>query len=190
MIPEKIRTSEPEWNEESVLAESKRNPKAFDVIYTRYYKRIFVFIHHRVGDKQTSADITQQVFLNALVNLGKYQFRGLPFSSWLFRIAINECNRYFRNSKRMRLVVIEEASMIQLYEELIADNTKEELYQRLPDILQKLQPAELQFIELRYFEERPFKEIGDIFEITETHAKVKTYRVIDKIKKIFLRNEI
>jgi RNA polymerase sigma-70 factor (ECF subfamily) len=40
-------------------------------------------------------------------------------------------------------------------------------------------------LELRFFEERPFSEVADILGITENNAKVKTYRVIDKLRIIF-----
>ncbi|MEO1099557.1 MAG: sigma factor-like helix-turn-helix DNA-binding protein [Bacteroidota bacterium] len=42
----------------------------------------------------------------------------------------------------------------------------------------------MQLIELRFFEELSFKEIGYLLGLTEVNAKVKTYRVIDKLKKI------
>ena len=47
-----------------------------------------------------------------------------------------------------------------------------------------LSSADYLIIEMRYFEERPFKEIAEILEITETNAKVKTYRALDKLKKV------
>jgi len=43
-------------------------------------------------------------------------------------------------------------------------------------------------IELRIFESRPFKEIGEILSITENNAKVRFYRIIDKLKKIYQEN--
>jgi RNA polymerase sigma-70 factor (ECF subfamily) len=50
--------------------------------------------------------------------------------------------------------------------------------------IQSLNQDELQFIEMRFFEDRSFKEIGMILNITENNAKVKTYRILDKIRKI------
>ena len=49
---------------------------------------------------------------------------------------------------------------------------------------QELPEDELQLIEMRFFEKRSFKEIGEILEITENNAKVKTYRILEKLKKI------
>ena len=181
-----ISTSERDSNEEDVLTRSRTDPEAFKSIYTKYFKKIFLFVLHRVGEKQISADITQQVFLKALMGLSKFQFKGLPFSAWLYRIAINECNDFFCKTKKSRLVVLEEAKVEHLFEELTSDNTQEELERKLPLILQRLKVDELQVIEFRFFEGKPFKEIAEILSITETYAKVKTYRTLEKMKKLFL----
>ncbi|MGZ4055195.1 MAG: RNA polymerase sigma factor, partial [Bacteroidia bacterium] len=51
-------------------------------------------------------------------------------------------------------------------------------------IAEQLPEDELQMIEMRFFEKRSFKEIGEILEITENNAKVKTYRILEKLKKM------
>src|SRR5579859_15710 len=91
-----IITSEEVDDELGLLKQSVSDPEAFRSIYEKYFKKIFAFVFHRVGDKMTTADITQQVFIKAWMGLSKFQFRGVPFSSWLYRIAINECNDLFR----------------------------------------------------------------------------------------------
>lgn len=175
-------TTEMEW-----VRQSAENPAAFKPLYERYFKKVFLFVLHRVGDRDTAGDLTQQVFLSALNHIGRYQFRGLPFSAWLFRIAVNQCNDYFRKAKRSRTVVIDEVPLENLYEELTADQTLDEWQRMLPTILEQLPPDELQVIELRFFENRPFKEVADILGITETYAKVRTYRILDRMKKLFLK---
>lgn len=172
--------------EQEVIREAKNNPEAFRSIYERYYKPIFLFILHRIGEKDQSADITSQVFLKALINIGRFNFRGLPFSSWLYRIAVNECNDHFRKNKRSRMVVLEDAHVQNLYDEMFGDNLQDELREKLPAILGELKADELQIIELRFLESRPFREVAEILNITETYAKVRTYRILDKMKKLFL----
>jgi RNA polymerase sigma-70 factor (ECF subfamily) len=105
----------------------------------------------------------------------------------LFRIAINQCNEFFRKTKRSRTVVLEDSMIENLFAELTADQTLEEWENKLPVILEKLEQDELYMIELRFFEERPFKEIADILGITENNAKVRTYRILEKMKKLFLQ---
>jgi RNA polymerase sigma-70 factor (ECF subfamily) len=172
--------------EETLIVNAKSDPQAFKPLYEKYFKRTFLFVLHRVGDKSSSADITSQVFLKALLNIEKFNFRGVPFCAWLFRIALNECNDYFRKNSRHRIVTIEDEMVGNLYEELFDDNREEDLRERLPFILQRLSVEELQIIELRFFEQRPFKEVADITCITENYAKVKVYRILEKMRKLFL----
>lgn len=176
--------------EEQLIREAQLDPNAFRPLYSSYYKPIFRFVLHRIGDKDLTADVTSQVFLKAMLNINKFSFRGLPFSAWLYRIAINECNDFFRKNKRERLVVLEEASVDQLYEEMFGDEALEELKARLPAILEKLAPDELQVIELRFLENRAFREVGEILGITETYAKVKTYRILAKMKSFFIKKTV
>ncbi|WP_276369268.1 sigma-70 family RNA polymerase sigma factor [Chryseolinea sp. H1M3-3] len=189
MIQQKDNRQEESHAEDFLIKRSQADPEAFRPLYQKYFKRIFLFVLHRVGDKSLSADITSQVFLKALLHIKRFTFRGLPFSAWLFRIALNECNDYFRKNNRYRLVTIEDVSVQHLYEELTNDSHLDDLHERLPDILQKLTQEELQIIELRFFEQRPFKEVADIIGITETYAKVKVYRILEKMKKLFLKKK-
>jgi RNA polymerase sigma-70 factor (ECF subfamily) len=171
--------------DEALILKAKADARDFRALYEKYYKSIFLFVLHRTSDKELSADITSQVFLKALLALGKYESRGLPFSSWLYRIAINECNSFFRKNKAVRTVLLEDHHADRVYEEMFGENTADELRRSLPGILQKLRPGELQIIELRFLEGRAFKEVAQILNISETHAKVKTYRILDKMKKLF-----
>lgn len=187
MLRENVQNKDQIQDEESIILKSQADPEAFRPLYEKYFKRIFLFVHHRIGEKAITADITSQVFLKSLININKFSFRGLPFSAWLFRIALNECNDFFRKNNRHRLVTMEEGMVDHLYDELTAETRLEDLRQRLPEILQKLSVNELQIIELRFFEQRPFKEVADILGITETYAKVKVYRILEKMKKLFLK---
>ncbi|MBL7856120.1 MAG: sigma-70 family RNA polymerase sigma factor [Cyclobacteriaceae bacterium] len=171
--------------EEEVIRRAQTNPKDFRFLYEKYFKPIFLFVLHRVGDKDLAGDLTSQVFLKAMVNLAKYQFRGFPFSAWLYRIAVNECNDFFRRNKRARLVVLTDESVETLYEEMFGHDLTEELKVKLPVILQMLKPDELQLIELRFLEGKAFKEVSEILDISENYAKVRTYRILDKMRKLF-----
>jgi RNA polymerase sigma-70 factor (ECF subfamily) len=172
--------------EEWLLVQAvQKNPARFSSLYTRYYERIFRFAYQRTADEEISADLSSQTFLKAYENIGKYKHRGVPFSAWLYTIALNEVNQYFRKTNKNRVVTIEENYVNNIKYEL--DN-KEELeinIAMLGKVIQMLKPDELILIELRYFEERPFKEVGDILGITETNAKVKVHRLIQKMKELF-----
>lgn len=165
------------------IIRAQEDPACFGILYERYYKQVFLFLYRRTDDEALTADLTSQVFLKAMTYLPKYEFKGLPFSAWLFRIAVNELNMFFRNHKNKRTVSIEDESLLKLSEAL-DDEEKEEKIKVLLKGIQGLALVELQYIELRFFEDRSFKEIGAILNITENNAKVRTYRILDKIKKM------
>ncbi len=162
---------------------AKADPGRFNVLYEKYYKSIFIFIHRRTNDEDLTADVTSQVFLKALINIKKYEYKGVPFSAWLFRIALNELNMYFRKNDKSRVVSIEQTSIGQIIQEVQEEDTTYEKQQMLL-ALKQLGMEDIQIIELRFFEKRPFAEVAVIVGITESNAKVRVYRILEKLKKL------
>jgi RNA polymerase sigma-70 factor (ECF subfamily) len=162
---------------------ARENPQAFNVLYEKYFKSIYVFIYRRTLNEELAADITSQVFLRALINIKKYEFKGLPFSSWLFRIAFNEINMHFRKHKTDRTVSIEQSGVHQLIQETETGENTESI-QLMTKAIQKLESEDIYLIELRFFEQRSFAEVAEIVGITENNAKVKVYRILDKLKRL------
>ncbi|MFN6946958.1 MAG: RNA polymerase sigma factor [Cytophagaceae bacterium] len=186
MSREQSEISEEIISELKIIAKAKSDPKHFAPLYERYYEAIFLFIHKRTQNTDISADLTSQVFYKALKNISQFKFMGHPFSSWLYRIAINELNEAFRKQKIQRTVSLEvhgkENLSIDLGFDLLEEN---ENFLILKKCIHALKDEEIQILELRYFEEKSFKEIGYVLDITENNAKVKTYRIIDKLKGFF-----
>jgi RNA polymerase sigma-70 factor (ECF subfamily) len=176
------KTTEEIEAERALVKKAQEDPLCFAPLYERYYKPIFIFVHRRTDNEDLSADLTSQVFMKALSFLHTYQHKGLPFSAWLFRIAFNEVNMYFRKHKNSRSVCMDDHQVVRIAEEM-GDGDLEEKIDRILQALQTLSMEELPYIELRFFEERSFKEIAMMMNITENNAKVKTYRIIDKLKK-------
>lgn len=166
------------------IRRAQRDPESFGPLYKKYHEQIFRYIYQRMDDEETAFDVTSQVFLKALNNLPKYEYRGVPFSSWLYRIAKSELYQSFRDKKAQRTVNIESYQLFELMEDFDEDN-KEENKKRLFHCLKLLKEKDMQLIEMRYFERRSFKEIGEILEITENNAKVKAFRSIEKLKQLF-----
>ena len=168
-----------EWQE---IQAAQRDPAQFRPLYIRYYDPIFRYIFRRTADETATADLCSQVFLRAMQNLNDYEYRGVPFSAWLYRIAGNEVAQYYRTVKRNRVVSAPEETMPELAEEM--EITSELNWTEvLPGLLDTLAENDLRLIELRFFEQRPFKEVADIMDITESNAKVKTYRILQRLKR-------
>jgi len=177
-------------NEQKAIEDAKANPAKFEALYNRYYEPILQFVYKRVEGKDAAFDITSQVFLTAMVNIQNYKFMGLPFSSWLYRIALNEINQLYRADKIKRSIKVDEEELRYAMDELKAGEEAETRYQQLAEALAELPEEELQLVELRFFEKRAFREIGEILNITENNSKVKLYRIIDKMKKILTTSKI
>ena len=171
-----------------LIEEAKTNPAKFEALYERYKEEIFRFIYQRIDDEDSAFDITQQVFLKAMENLPRYQFKGVPFGAWLYQIAKNELNLLFRKNKAQRTINIDDVDLRNIITEIQEDDY-EPYYNRLADAIASLDEDALQLIEMRYFEKRPFQEIADILDITENNAKMKTYRVLEKLKITITNNK-
>lgn len=171
-------------SENDIVEAAKKDPKQFEALYKKYYEQIFRYIHQRMDDKEMAFDITSQVFLKAMINLPKYKYKGVPFSSWLYRIAMSEVYQSFKDKKSTRTVNVDTSNVEDIIEEVEEDNTGE-MREALIEVIGDLPEVELQIIEMRYFEKRSYREIGDILGMTENNAKVKAYRILEKLKKSF-----
>src|ERR1700756_4153539 len=68
---------------------AQQDPSRFAELYENNFHRVYAFVARRVQNRAEAEDITAEVFQQALVNLGRFQWRGVPFASWLLRIAAN-----------------------------------------------------------------------------------------------------
>lgn len=167
-----------------IIQLAKNDPRHFGPLYKKYYQQIYRYIQQRLDDPDLACDITSQVFVKALTNIHKFEFRGVPFSSWLYRIAKSELYQSFRDRK-----VEMNSYNIHFHFETRDDDFEDENHQHqktlLLQALSSLKKHELNLIELRFFEKRSFKEIGEIQNITENNAKVKTFRALEKLRTLF-----
>ncbi len=171
-------------SEEQVLKNAIKNPQEFAPIYDKYYLQIFKYTIQRVNNESTASEIVSDVFAKAIYNLPKYKFRGYPFSAWLYRVASNEIANRHRKNKCTRTVNI----TIESLPDFEAEESSEEdilSMKKMKLSLKLLKAKDIEFIELRFFEKRSFKEIGEILEISTDNARVKTHRALVKLREIF-----
>jgi RNA polymerase sigma-70 factor (ECF subfamily) len=171
-------------HEYAILERARRNPKAFGELYEKYFDRIFNFIYRQTDDEELTDDLCSQTFLSVLKNIGRYEFRGVPFSAWLYKIASNEVNKHYRKKKNDKVFSIEEVRVRELFEQA-NDGWDEETMEQLLRYFKELPTDMLQVLELRFFEDKDFKEIAFILDITESGAKMRTYRALDRLRKNF-----
>jgi RNA polymerase sigma-70 factor (ECF subfamily) len=173
-------------NEEelNLIQLAQKDPQHFGFIYQKYHEPIFRYIYNRLNDEEQAFDITSQVFMKALHRINTFEYRGIPFSSWLYRIAKSELYQSFRDKKNICTVNLDSFELTEIIDEMEEDYS-EENKKKLVLALTRLKQIDVQLIELRFFEKRTFKEIGEILEITENNAKVKAFRALEKLKQLF-----
>ncbi len=175
-------------SEYKLVQAAKEDKKKFRPLYDNYYEIVFRFIYQRTGNETITTDIVSEVFYKALENINRYEFRGLPFSSWLLRIAHNETIKHYRKISKARVVKLETKHLQNLTSEE-NENNLEELKPLLLKALKELKIGDLQLIEMRFFEGRPFKEMAEILNKKESAVKMKVYRILEKLKFYFKQNK-
>ncbi|MCX6182907.1 MAG: sigma-70 family RNA polymerase sigma factor [Bacteroidetes bacterium] len=167
--------------ERDLVAQAIEDPRHFEKLYGRYFLPIFKYIFNRIRMEHETAEITSDVFAKALVNIKKYKYKEVPFVSWLYGIARNEMLQHFRKQKIQNTVFVEEDKLRHFTEEIDSVN-KEELFEKMKKALEELAPEELELVEMKFFQQLSHKEIAAILNISEENARVKTFRVIKKLK--------
>ena len=182
----KVKSKKELLAELAVITAAQKDPRKFGLLYTRYHHDIFLFVFKRIGEENTTVDVVSQVFLKALQAISKYTYQGVPFSSWLYRIALNEVNLHYRKSKKNRVVSIDDEKFNTLAND--ADEPSQFIDMlnsgTLVKIMDQLDEHEILLLELRYFEGRPFREVAEITGLTETNTKVKVHRLLKKMKNL------
>ena len=178
MTEEEIR------KEYAIVDGAKNDPNKFGALYEKYFDRIFNFIYTQTDDEDLTADLCSQTFLIALDNVGKYEFRGVPISAWFYRIASNEVNKHFRKTKSQKIYSLDEVHLRLVFERGDEEYSEETLA-KLIDFMKGLSAEMLEVLQLRFFEEKDFKEVAFILDISESSAKMRTYRALDQLRKKF-----
>jgi RNA polymerase sigma-70 factor (ECF subfamily) len=181
--------------ERQLLQRIKEDPKYFGIFFDEYYKPIFNYIFRRVADYDISRDITAETFLKAFLNVQSFVWKEISISSWIYRIATNEINYFFRRQRNKPV------SLDYLLQNDNFDNFDREEYQSEKDKLEKELELHSEFVKvrmslteldikyqevlsLRYFEKKSLKEIAEILDKKEGTIKSLLSRGTEKLKKL------
>jgi RNA polymerase sigma-70 factor (ECF subfamily) len=89
-----------EVDDRSLVEAAQADPARFLELYDRHFHRVYAYALRRTGNRPDAEDVTAEVFHRALVNLPAYEWRGIPFVAWLYRIAAHELSDRRRNAAR------------------------------------------------------------------------------------------
>ncbi len=79
---------------------AQKDPSRFAELYEENFERVYAFVVRRVRDRHDAQDVTSEVFQQALANLPRFEWRGVPFAAWLYRIAANAVVDHLKKSSR------------------------------------------------------------------------------------------
>ena len=178
--------------ESELLHTIQNDPKKFSEIFHFYYKPIFGYILRRTGNVDDTADIAANTFLKAYTHISNFNYKGISIKVWLYRIATNEVNMYFRSRQR-RNTLFESADdknillfknyLQQDKEELEAELHKHEQFLAVLNALKTLPGKYQDVIALKYFEGKDNKEIAAILNLNEGTLKSLLSRGLEKLRK-------
>jgi len=164
-------------DEADLIAASHTTPAAFVILYERYVDRIYGFCLRRTRDDALARDITSATFEKALVSLRKYQWRGVSFGAWLYKIARNEIAQYYR--RHFWLPLLDRYQSDQDVEQVVQIN---EQNTALYAALEKLSSADRDVITLRYFESLSSVEVAEILGCSVENVYLRLHRALSRLR--------
>lgn len=160
---------------------------AFNLLVHRWERHIYGLTLRMLGRDDEAKDATQETFLSAYRNLGK--FRGeAKFSSWIYRIALNICNTKLRGRTKNVLSIEEQQEAVGFEvpaetDDLAGGIQKEQVARHVRRALQGL-PADMrQVIVMKEYEGLKFSEIADILGIPVSTVKTRMYTGLSELRK-------
>jgi RNA polymerase sigma-70 factor (ECF subfamily) len=97
-------------DEKNLVHKARQGDKeAFTELYESHFDKIYRYMVMKIGNKAEAEDMTQQVFIRAYESIGSYQWQGIPFSAWLFRIAHNQIVDFIRKASKKPTVPLDES---------------------------------------------------------------------------------
>lgn len=163
--------------------------KAFARLLLRYKDSIYFMILKMVKNKNDAEDLTLEAFGKAFTNLDVYS-SDFAFSTWLYRIATNNCIDFMRKQKGLHFSLDvnqeseQDGNTLKLKSSVLDPEERLILKQRsklLRGFINKLKPQYQVLIEMRYFKEYSYEEISKELDLPLGTVKVQLFRARNKL---------
>jgi RNA polymerase sigma-70 factor, ECF subfamily len=174
-----LKALKKEADERLLIEAAQKNPARFAELYDCNFERVYAYIVRRVGDRTETEDLTSEVFRHALANLKNFEWRGIPFAAWLFRIAANLISDRQR-SHREQL-----ADDPQEFESIPASATEIEEIERqatLFRLVDTLPNEQRRVVLLRFVEQKSIKEVAREIRKSEGAVKQLQFRALSALR--------
>lgn len=173
-----------ERDEEALLvARAQQSDRAaWDEIFQRHYQRVYVFVFCRIGDAHAAEDLTADVFVEAWRGIGRFEYRGVPLISWLYRIAHNLIGDFFKKRNRSRTQPLdhERSQLADPRDE--AENVA--LWESISTAFRKLTLEQQQVLASRFIEGLTLSETASLMGKKENAVKALEFRALKSVRRI------
>lgn len=171
--------------------------KAYTELMKNYREAIYFMMLKMTNDTTDADDLTIEAFGKAFRNLSQYT-PDFAFSTWLFKIASNNCIDYIR---KKRLVVTSIDQTAQNEEGGMAQNIpcehpdpeetviKKQKHKALREVVEKLKPHYRKLVELRYYKEYSYEEIAEELNLPLGTVKAQLFRARDLLCQILSKDQ-
>ena len=157
--------------------------EAWARIYDQHYQKMLQYCYLRTSNRAASEDLAADVFLEALKGIGRYRYRGVPISAWLYRIAHNITADHLRRTVRQPVAPLgEDREHPQLKTEDEADASA--LRQDMQAAIQQLTEDQQQVIMLRFFQALSHEEIAAIMARRPGAVRVLQNRALNALRRV------
>lgn len=163
-------------DERTLIEAAQADPARFVDLYERHFHRVYAYVSRRASSRAEAEDITSEVFEHALTNLRKFEWRGVPFLAWLFRIAANALADRWRATARDSYEPLPDVPDGREAEDIERRAMVFQLVDRLPEMQRRV-------IEMRFVDERSIREIAHTLERSEGAVKQLQLRALSSLRK-------
>ncbi len=173
------RSAEELEAERLLIEAAQRDRAAFAPLYERYVEQIFAYAHTLTRNRELAEDVTASTFAKAIEDLPRFEWRGVPYSAWLYRVASNLVARQARRPAWSDLDMhqpVDEASPELIVEQRTREAEVRAAVAELPD-------DQRQAVLLRFSGGLRNREIADIMERSEGAVKLLTFRAVTTLRK-------
>lgn len=156
---------------------AQKDPSRFADLYEENFERVYAFVMGRVRNRELAEDLTSETFHKALAGLANFDWRGIPFSAWLIRIASNLMADQWRKSSREERGESPEPVSSCDMEDL-------EHRARLFRMVEQLPEDQRRVLQSRFAEGKSIAEIAHEMERSEGAVKQLQFRGIEKLRSL------
>ena len=173
------------WNNLAIKARTDKD--AFAEIYEHFFPRVYKFILSKTTNEDTTDEIISQTFLKAYEHLKDYDSKKAAFSTWLFKIALNEMKMFWRSSgyrsDHEETWDEEFNPAAPEFEEPEEQLLQAETQIKIRAALENLSERERKIIEMTYWLNYPPRKIAEVLDLTPNHVSVLLKRAKNNLQK-------